>query len=59
VTEIHISVKNLTLFVKFRKLVKKMRTVAAILVILLTMPVSCAMLEVATKKIRLRNRIGL
>jgi len=37
--------------------VKKMRTVATILIILLTMPVSYAMLEVATRKIRIRNRM--
>lgn len=36
--------------------VKKVRTVATILIILLTMPVSYAMLEVATRKIRVKNR---
>ncbi len=37
--------------------VKKVRTVATILIILLTMPVSYAMLEVATRKIRIKNRM--
>lgn len=36
--------------------VKNMKTVATILVILLTMPVSYAMLEVATRKIRIKNK---
>ena len=37
--------------------VKKMRTVAAILAILLMMPVSYAMLEVATRRIRVKNKM--
>jgi hypothetical protein len=39
--------------------VKKMGTVAAILIILLTMPVSYAMLDVASRKIKIRNRMEL
>jgi hypothetical protein len=39
------------------RLARKMKTVAAILVILLTMPVSYAMLDVATRKLRIRNRM--
>ncbi len=34
-----------------------MRTVATILIILLTMPVSYAMLEVATRKIRIKSKV--
>ena len=36
----------------------KMKTVATILIILLTMPVSYAMLDEAMRKIRIRNRMG-
>jgi len=37
---------------------RKMKTIATILVILLTMPVSYAMLDEAMRKIRIRNRMG-
>lgn len=35
-----------------------MKTIATVLVILLTMPISYAMLDVAMKKVRIRSRIG-
>ena len=41
-----------------REGLEKMKTIAAIIVILLTMPISYAMLDEAMKKIRVRNKIG-
>ena len=35
-----------------------MKTIATVLVILLTMPISYAMLDEAMKKVRVRNRMG-
>jgi multisubunit Na+/H+ antiporter MnhG subunit len=57
VTEIRICVRNLTPH-RSRKAGIEMKIVAMILVMLLTMPVSYAMLDEAMKKIKIRNRMG-
>jgi hypothetical protein len=41
-----------------RERLTEMKTIATILVILLTMPVSYAMLDEFMKKIRIKNRMG-
>lgn len=56
-TDIYIFVRNLTRYANNERLARKMKTLAAILVILFTMPVSYAMLDVATRKLRIRDRM--